>query len=82
MNLMIWNVLLNNYMKICHGKDCLMECATLFHSHVDIFMHQYILNDDGILGKIKECVIHYQLQHCGYVHAHIILWVHEYDLEG
>jgi hypothetical protein len=32
-------------------KDCLMECATLFHSCVDIFTHQYILNDDGILGK-------------------------------
>jgi hypothetical protein len=35
-------------------KDCLMECATLFHSCVDIFMHQYILNDDGILGKKKN----------------------------
>jgi hypothetical protein len=32
-------------------KDYLMKCATLFHSYVDIFMHQYILNDDGILGK-------------------------------
>jgi hypothetical protein len=38
-------------------KDCLMECATLIHSCVDIFMHRYILNDDGILGKIKKNVI-------------------------
>jgi hypothetical protein len=59
-----------------------MECATLFHSSVDIFMHQYILNADEILGKIKKYVTHCELQHCGYVHAHIILWVHEYDLEG
>ncbi len=24
-------------------KDCLVECATLFHSHVYMFMHQHIL---------------------------------------
>jgi hypothetical protein len=30
--------------------------------------------------KFKN-VIHYELQHYGFVHAHIILWVHEYDLE-
>jgi hypothetical protein len=45
-------------------------------------MHQYILNDDGILGKVKEYVIHYELQHWGYIYVRIILWVHEYDLEG
>jgi hypothetical protein len=71
--------------KKLHGnmswKDCHVECATLFHSHVDMFMHQYIFNNDEILGKIKKYVINYELQHHGSVHAHIILWVHEYDLE-
>jgi hypothetical protein len=46
-----------------------------------MFMHQHILNDNGILGKVKEYVIQYELQHCGFVHAHIILWVNENDLE-
>ncbi len=39
-------------------KDCSVECATLFHFHVNMFMHQHILKDNGILGKIKEYVIH------------------------
>jgi hypothetical protein len=62
-------------------KNYPMECATLFHSCVNIFMHQHILKDNGILSKIKEYVIHYELQHRGFVHAHIILWVDENDLQ-
>jgi hypothetical protein len=62
-------------------KNYPMECATLFHSCVNMFMHQHILEDNGILGKIKEYVIHYELQHHGFVHAHIILWVNENDLQ-
>ncbi len=62
-------------------KDCHVECVTLFHSHVDMFMHQHILSDNGTLGKIKEYVICYELQHCGFVHAHIILWVDDNDLD-
>ncbi len=61
-------------------KDCPIECATLFHSHVNMFMYKHVLNDNGILGKVKEYVIHYELQHCGFIHAHIILWVQEEDL--
>jgi len=62
-------------------KDCLVECATLFHSHVDMFMHKHILNDNGILGKVKEYVIRYELKHPRFIHAHIILWVQKNDLE-
>jgi hypothetical protein len=43
-------------------------------------MYKHVLNDNGILGKVKEYVIHYELQHCGFIHAHIILWVQEEDL--
>jgi hypothetical protein len=42
-----------------------MEYVTLFHFHVDMFMHQHILIDSGILGKIKEYAICYELQHHG-----------------
>jgi hypothetical protein len=35
-------------------KDGLVKCPTLFHSCLDIFMHQYVLNDDEILGKSKN----------------------------
>ncbi len=61
-------------------KDCHVECATLFHSRVNMFMYKHILNDNGILGKVKEYVIHYELQHHGYIHVHIILWVEEENL--
>jgi len=33
------------------GKDYLIECATLFHSHVHMFMYKHILNDNGIWVK-------------------------------
>jgi hypothetical protein len=62
-------------------KDCHVEYVTLFHFHVDMFMHQHILINNGILRKIKEYVICYELQHHGYVHAHIVLWVDDNDLE-
>jgi len=41
-------------------KDCLGECATIFHYHVNMFMYKHILNDNGILGKVKEYVIRYE----------------------
>jgi hypothetical protein len=35
-------------------KDCLVECVTLFHSCVNMFMYKHVLNDNGILGKVKK----------------------------
>jgi hypothetical protein len=46
-----------------------------------MFMHQHILKDNDIFDKIKEYVILYELQHYGSIHAHIILWVNENDLQ-
>jgi hypothetical protein len=46
-----------------------------------MFMQKHISNDNGILGKVKEYVICYELQHHGFNHTHIILWVQENDLE-
>ncbi len=62
-------------------KDYLVECDTLFHSHVNMFMHQHIFKNNIILGKIKKYVIRYELQHHESIHAQIILWVNENDLQ-
>jgi hypothetical protein len=43
--------------------------------------HQHILNGNGILGKIKEYIICFELQHHGFIHVHIILWLNENDLQ-
>jgi hypothetical protein len=42
-------------------------------------MQKHILNDNGILGKAKEYVICYELQHFESIHTHIIFWVQEND---
>ncbi len=56
-------------------KDCLIECATIFHSRFEQFMQKYILSKNDVIGKVEEYVIWYELQHHGFVHAHVILWV-------
>ncbi len=61
-------------------KDCHVECAMSFHFCFNMFMYKHILNDNGILGKVKKYVICYELQHHGFVHARIILWVEEENL--
>jgi hypothetical protein len=58
-------------------EDFPIECATLFHSRVNMFVYKHILNNNVILNKVKEYVIRYELQNHGFVHAHIILWVQE-----
>jgi hypothetical protein len=40
-------------------------------------MYKHILNGNGILGKVNEYVIHYELQHRGFICVCIILWVQE-----
>jgi len=41
-------------------KDCPIECATLFHSCVNMFVYKHILNNNGTLSKVKEYVILYE----------------------
>jgi hypothetical protein len=59
---MIWNILLKIPQNMS-WKDYPMECDTLFHSCMNMFMHQHILKDNIILGEIKKYVIRYELQH-------------------
>ena len=62
-------------------KDCLVQCATLFHARVQKFMHDVLLTGPKILGTINQYVIRYELQSRGSVHAHIILWMNAVDVE-
>ena len=54
-------------------KDCHVEYASLFHSHVQKFLHDYILSGPCILGRVKEYVVRYKIQFRGSLHAHIML---------
>jgi hypothetical protein len=42
---------------------------------------QLLLSSHHLLGNIKQHVIHYEIQQCGSLHAHIILWVMENGIE-
>ncbi len=75
--------LVNKYIKICYGK--IVQWNVLHYFIIMIpclcICHQDILNGNGILGKIKEYIICFELQHHGFIHAHIILWLNENDLQ-
>ena len=58
-----------------------MECASLFHSRVKKFLHDYILSGPCILGHVKKYVVCYEIQFRGSLHAHIMLWIEHADLE-
>jgi hypothetical protein len=42
---------------------------------------QLLLSSHHLLGNIKQHVIWYEIQQCGSLHAHIILWIMENDIE-
>ena len=44
-------------------------------------MNRYILHKHKTLGRVKHHVIQYEIQSRGSVHAHVILWVDEDDIE-
>ena len=62
-------------------KDCPVECAILFYARLKKFMHSYILSGPRILGYVKEYVLRYEIQFRGSLHAHIILWIENSDVE-
>lgn len=62
-------------------KDCPIECASLFHVHIDKFMQQYIILGAKVLNSVKEYVICYELWFHGFVHAHFIIWIENADFE-
>ncbi len=42
-------------------KDCPIECATLFHCGFEQFMQNSIFFNNGVIGKVEQHVIRYEL---------------------
>jgi hypothetical protein len=42
---------------------------------------QLLLSSHHLLGNIKQHVIQYEIQQRGSLHAHIILWIMEIDID-
>jgi hypothetical protein len=61
-------------------KDCPVKCGILFHNKFERLMQKYILFSIGVIGKVEH-VIQYELQDCGSIHVHVILWLGKEDIE-
>jgi hypothetical protein len=61
-------------------KGCPIESVVLFHFRVNRFM-QVLFSSHHLLGNINQHVIWYEMQQRGSLHAHIILWIMENDIE-
>jgi hypothetical protein len=63
-------------------KNCLVECAQLFHTKVCAIMTKYINCENGILGCVEHHMCRYEVQYRLSLHAHIILWLHKDDVDS
>lgn len=68
--------------------NCPVECAALFHQRLWSFLEQYIIlprhnghRGYGLLGRVTNYLVRYEVQGRGSLHAHIILWIHPDDLQ-
>jgi hypothetical protein len=61
--------------------DMPIECARLFHDRMMHLLHEHILADDGIFGKVTGYMIRYESQGRGSLHAHILLWLDAADVD-
>ncbi len=59
--------------------DAPVEMTILFHKRVSNFMD--MLKSSHMLGRIQYWLVRYEAQGRGSLHAHILLWLHEDDLE-
>ena len=76
-------------------KDAPVESAKIFVHKLNKFMHTWIIPPaerkkgrththkykEGILGLVEHFVIRYEVQGRGSLHAHIMLWIHEDDID-
>jgi len=70
----------------CNGwtfKEAPVECATHFLRRCKDFLAEHILRSDGsgILGRVEDYVIRYEVQDRGSLHAHIIIWLELADVD-
>lgn len=61
--------------------DTPVECAMTFHVRLKMFLWNYIFGGPEQLGKVNHYVIRYEVQNRGSLHAHIMVWVQEEDIE-
>lgn len=45
------------------------------------FLADYIIGEEKVLGRVKHYVIRYEVQERISLHAHIIFWIHEDDVD-
>ena len=57
------------------------ECVRLLNARMKLFLKEKLNIPDGILGRIKHYVARYEVQGRGSLHAHILLWLEEEDVE-
>lgn len=74
--------------KLAHGynenftwKDCPVECALLFHGRLHNFLNKHIMGGSKILGHVQHYLVRYEIQNRGSLHAHIILWISNEDVD-
>ena len=61
-------------------QDAPVECTRLSISRCKAFLRDHVFRD-GILGKVDHHVIPWEAQHRGSLHAHVLLWVDEADVD-
>ena len=61
--------------------ECLVKCASMFYARLQKILYSYILSGPRILGSVEGYMVRYEIQFCGSLHAHIILWIENSDVE-
>ncbi|GAX86458.1 hypothetical protein CEUSTIGMA_g13868.t1 [Chlamydomonas eustigma] len=79
-------VLLKKFCQSMSFKDAPVECARLFDEKLQRAIKQWLFikggKVKGVLGRIKDYLIRYEVQDRGSVHAHVIFWLHDEDVEA
>ncbi|GAX77275.1 hypothetical protein CEUSTIGMA_g4721.t1 [Chlamydomonas eustigma] len=78
--------LLKNFCNSMSFKDAPVECARLFDEKLQRAIKQWLFikggKQKGVLGRVKDYLIRYEVQDRGSVHAHVIFWLHDDDVEA
>jgi hypothetical protein len=77
---------LKGFMEGSTFQDAPVECTRLFHARFMRFFKEWIYckqgKKAGLLGRVSDYVIRYEVQDRGSVHAHVVLWIQEEDREA
>ncbi len=64
-------------------QDAPVECSRLFLGRYKAFMKEWIDGPESaqILGRVLHHITRLEVQHRGSLHVHVLLWIHEDDIE-